>query len=218
MRTLKLAGARAAACLLATFVAAPASAQQSGADARQSPPDQLTIERVKHSFVIAPDFKVTTVDDRFSKLLGAYAGWVSDETLLLGGGGYWLTNPSRDLKMGYGGLVVEWRVGATRPVALSGRGLVGVGEATLSSRLSGLQDQRFSPRRPNRPMTAPVGVIRFNDQFFIAEPQLNVLVRMTKRLQLNSGVGYRVIGGADGLGNRLRGATGSIGLQFGIGS
>ena len=218
MRTLKLAGTRAAACLLLSFVAVPASAQQSGAPAPPSSQDQLTIERVKNGFVVAPDFKVTTIDDRFSKLVGAYAGWVSDDTLLVGGGGYWLVNQSRDLKMAYGGLVVEWRVGASRRVAFSGRGLVGLGDATLSSSISAMRDARFSPREPERSITAPVSVIRFNDQFFVAEPQANVLVRVTKWLRLNGGVGYRLIGSGDGLGDRLRGATGSLAFQFGSGS
>ena len=54
----------------------------------------MIVERVKSAFLVAPDFKVTEVDHKTSELAGAYAGWLTDNTLLIGGGGYWLAIPS----------------------------------------------------------------------------------------------------------------------------
>ena len=54
-----------------------------------------------------------------------------------------------------------------------------------------------------------------NEQFFIAEPQVDALWRITGWLRLDAGVGYRAIGGADLLHEQLRGVSGSIALRFG---
>ena len=50
---------------------------------------------------------------------------------------------------------------------------------------------------------------------FIAEPQVNALLSLTKWMRLDAGVGYRLIGGADLLGDDLRGISGSIAVQIG---
>src|SRR5207247_2100283 len=55
----------------------------------------------------------------------------------------------------------------------------------------------------------------FRDHFFVFEPQANALVRLTRLLRLDAGVGYRLIDGGDGLDRRLRGISGSVALQIG---
>src|SRR5262245_3329076 len=72
------------------LVAASASAQSTGTPATQGP---MVVERVHSGFLAAPDVKVTEVDGTTSALAGGYAGWLSDETFFVGGGGYWLANP-----------------------------------------------------------------------------------------------------------------------------
>ena len=57
--------------------------------------------------------------------------------------------------------------------------------------------------------------LRVNESYFIAEPQVNGLVNLTRWMRLEAGVGYRLIGGADLLDDALRGISGSIALQFG---
>jgi hypothetical protein len=230
MSALKTTSARAAAaCLFFSLFAIPISAQQSATTDTQNTQDQLTAVRVKNSFVIAPDFKITEVDGHFAKLAGVYGGLVNDNTLLVGAGGYWLTNRSDDQRMAYGGLVVEWRVGANRRLGFSGKGLVGLGEATLATNLDGFsrtlpEGDRQARSRPTLSLGASGrSVVRsarfmFHDQFFVAEPQASLVFKVTNWLRLNSGVGYRVIGGAGGVEDRLRGTTGSFALQFGGGS
>jgi hypothetical protein len=181
----------------------------------------MIVERVESGFAIVPEFKITEVDKSRARLAGAYGGWVIDRTVLIGAGGYWLTNRSSAFKMAYGGAVVEWFIGTDKPVGFSARGLFGGGRATLPGTVNGFpgpldRDDDGRPI-PVDPRLAPYNVA-FRDGFFVAEPQANVLVRLTDRLRLNAGVGYRLIGGAYNMNSRLRGATGSVGLQIGTSS
>ena len=84
----------------------------------QNPPAQnqpvsssgpLVLERVHDGWVLAPDFKITDLNDRTGELAGVYGGRLIDNTLLIGGAGYWLTNDARDFKLGYGGVIVGWQ-------------------------------------------------------------------------------------------------------------
>ena len=58
-------------------------------------------------------------------------------------------------------------------------------------------------------------LLRVNESYFIAVPQVDALVNLTRWMRLAAGVGYRLIGGADLLDDDLRGISGSIALQFG---
>ena len=91
------------------WLAPLSAAAQSRAAA--TPPTQgpMIVETIHSGFLAAPDVKVTEVDHKTSELVGGYAGWVTDDTFLVGGGGYWLANArGNDREMAYGGLVVQW--------------------------------------------------------------------------------------------------------------
>src|SRR5919197_6013499 len=121
MRTLLLLAA-------ALFVASTARAQNPSPAPTNGP---LVLERIHDGWIVAPDFKVTDLDDRTGELAGAYGGRVFDNTLLVGGAGYWLTNEARDYKMAYGGLLVGWQSREFGRIRFGGRGLAGGGTATL---------------------------------------------------------------------------------------
>ncbi len=188
----------------------------------------MIVERVTSGFFVAPDFRVTEVDRRTSELAGAYAGWITDNTLFVGGGGYWLANRSRDREMAYGGLVVGWLARADHRFGFGAKALVGGGQATLSSTVGdifGRPDGRDGPLRRlqlpgGRPALQPISNarVRFREGFFVAEPEANLLVNLTRHLRLTAGVGYRLIGGARSADDRLRGVSGSFALQIGHGS
>ena len=74
------------------------AAAQSGAPAPSSQ-GPMVVERVQSGFLVAPDVKVTRVDGITSELAGAYAGWLTDGTIFVGGGGYWMANQSSDRRM-----------------------------------------------------------------------------------------------------------------------
>ena len=224
------------ACVSAATLAAaaddqpldPAQAAKATAQVTQGP---MTIERVHGGFLVAPDFRVTRMDRRTSELAGAYGGWLYDSTFLVGAGAYWLTDGSRNREIAYGGLVVGWFARGDRRVGFGAKALVGGGEATLTSTVTELAfpvgpfdgDGR-GPRDPRSIVPLPVQPslrtmnVRTRDGFFVAEPESTVFVRLTRNFRLTGGVGYRLIGGARGLNDRLRGVSGSVALQIGGGS
>lgn len=194
------------------------AAQQPG---RTSEP--LQIETIHSGWVIAPDAKFTTINDDFATLAGAYGGWVTDDTLLIGGGAYWLANREHGFEVQYGGAIGRWTIGAHRRLGVTAGALVGLGDATLTRTFGDLVGDRLnvseSTLRNLRGwhgslLTAATPVL-VSDNFFVTEPQVSALWRLTGWLRLDAGVSYRVVGGADLLDDQLRGVSGRVALQFG---
>lgn len=199
------------ACVAICALAPVAAAQTAQPGAGQGP---LVLERVESGFMIAPDVKATDIDGEFGALAGAYGGWVIEKTLLVGAGGYWLANGSDDLEMAYGGLVVEWLARTDRSIGFGARGLIGGGQATLSDTRT--IAARFGGRNGRNPASEARDIrFRFEETFLVFEPQLNVLLNLTKHIRVNVGAGYRVTGYTRGAGDRLNGPSGSIAVQFG---
>jgi hypothetical protein len=209
---------------LAAIVLVPAAA------AGQQPLTQgpMVIERLHSGFVVAPDFKVTEVDRTTSALAGGSAGWLTDKTFFIGGGGYWLANQASDRKMAYGGLVLQLLARTDRRVGFGVKGLIGGGRATLGTTVTQIPGFRDLPSLPDlrrfgidldRSLRAPTSSrVRFSQGFFVAEPQVDVMVGLTRQVRLTGGAGYRLVGAEGRDDRRLRGATGSLGLQIGGGS
>jgi len=192
----------------------------------------LVLERIHDAWVLAPDFKVTDVDGRTGELAGAYGGKLLDNTLLLGGAAYWLANDARDFKMTYGGAMVGWQSREYGRIRFGGRGLAGIGSATLgfdvTSLASGARqgDIRFGVTDPRAAfpvrgtVTAPQPTairprVIARDDFVFVEPEANVALRLTKGIGVSCGVGYRQTGAADVLRDRLNGPTANLAMQFG---
>ena len=215
----------------------------SAAYAQSTPPPTngpLVLERIHNGWVLAPDFKVTEVDNRTGELAGAYGGRLIDGAIFIGGAGYWLANDGRDFKLGYGGLVVGWQSPEFGRIRFGGRGLVGAGRATLGFDVTTLRggvqpgnlpigrgDIRFGVTDPRAqaptPARAPVGTqpqtlrarVLGRDDFLVFEPQANISARLTKAIGVSCGVGYRETAQADVLRDRLNGPTANLAIQFG---
>jgi hypothetical protein len=198
------------------------AAAQPGATGTPRSQGPMIMEPIHSGFLAAPDIKVTEVDRKTSALVGGYAGWVTDDTFFIGGGGYWLANANRnDREMAYGGLVVQWLALKSGRFGLGAKGLVGGGEATLGDTISvRVPEVRAANGRVITPATTISERVRFREGCMIAEPEALLSVRLTKRMRLAAGVGYRFTGterrGTGG--DRLNGATGSLALQIGGGS
>jgi len=172
----------------------------------------MTVERIQSGLLVGADAKVTEVDHHTSELVGGQLGWVIDESIFIGGGGYWLANGSRDRRMGYGGVVVQWLTRSSDRVGFGAKALIGGGEATLADDFTILVPVRVSATRfSTEPRTS---TFRFQRDFFIAEPEANISLRLTDHFRLIGGVGYRFIGAEGRDDNRLRGATGTLGFQL----
>jgi hypothetical protein len=197
------------------------------AQAQAPAPAPLVVERIHNGFVMAPDFKVTDVDGEFGQLAGVYAGSVLDERVLVGAAVYWTANGSDTFKLTYGGLLVGWRTPDTNRIRFGVRGLAGIGTATLpveavpalSRSPLASPTVRFGTRTPPRvaPDLALPPSLRFGakDDFLVFEPQGTVGLNVTDHIVISVGAGYRAVALTDALRNRVDGATGSIGLEFG---
>src|SRR5438034_238982 len=124
--------------------AGPPLQESVGADQNAGP---MIFEPVRSGWLVAPDAKVTEVDSRTSELVGAYAGRITDNTLFIGGGGYWMANPSRDRELAYGGLVVQWLARTSAPLGFGIKGLVGGGGTTLTQTITPLTRRFDNDRR-----------------------------------------------------------------------
>jgi hypothetical protein len=205
-----------AGVLISVLFPEAATAQAAGGTSAPNSQGPMIVERVKSGFLAAPDFKITEFDKTTSTLAGAYAGWLADQMFLIGGGGYWLVDGSGGREMAYGGLVLGLFSPADRRFGFGAKGLIGGGEATLAGTVVPLYGF-YGRAIPPRPIVSPRSV-RFQEGFFIAEPEADAMFRLTKHLRLTGGIGYRLIGASHDVDDRVRGITGSIGLQIGGGS
>ena len=177
--------------ILLSLIPMAAAAQSGGPSAdAQAGQGPMIVERVKSGFLVAPEIKVTRVDRKTSELVGAYAGWLHDQSFFIGGGGYWLANRSRDREMAYGGVVVGWLAAIDRPIGFGAKVLIGGGRATST----GSSADFFDPRDDGpHVLGAPVVNVRVRQKFFVAEPEANLLLNFSKKVRLAAGVGYRFI-------------------------
>ena len=235
MRTLIVA---IAALLVASAAFAQNTPSQNAAAPANGP---LVLEQIHDGWVLAPDVKVTSLDDRTGELVGAYGGRVFDGTLLVGAAGYWLANDRHDSKLAYGGVVVGWQSPEVGRIRFGARGLVGGGSGALGVTLPtrvpipqplggpglirfGTTDPRATtpapgtPTAPTRPQ--PVSTIQSvrlvgRDDFFVIEPTASVGVRIASGIGLSCGVGYRQTTRSRLLGHRLSGPSANLAIQFG---
>jgi hypothetical protein len=216
----------AAAVLTATaaYAQAPPPAPTNG---------PLVLEQIHDGWILAPDFKVTNVDNRTGELAGAYGGRLIDGTILIGAAGYGLTNQTHDFRMGYGGLLFGVQTPELGRIRFGGRALLGAGQATLGFDVTTIVpppsgpgqvqpgDIRFgvpsaasgTPAQP--PQTIRAHVIG-RDNFMVFEPTASISARLTSKIGVSCGVGYRLTSQTGFLRDQLNGATANLALQFGF--
>jgi hypothetical protein len=200
-------------------IATSASAQQPAAP----PAGKLMVEEIQSGWLFAPDMRAADLDGQAGALAGGYLGHMLDRTWVIGAGGYFLTNREDDFKMAYGGPVFEWVIRADRRIGFGIRTLVGAGTATLPRAISDLVDpralasasDRHRPPRSDVRQYDPNATVAVNDDFFVAEPQVNVMWNLSPGRRLVFGLGYRAVGNAPLLGDQINGLSGSLSFQIG---
>jgi hypothetical protein len=209
------------AILLLVLTLAPLTAAAQDAPSTSQPPQPtpnaagpMIFEPIHSGWLIAPDAKITEFDGQTDGLLGGYGGWITDDTFFVGGAAYWLVNPSHDHEMWYGGITFQWLARTNARFGYTAKGLLGGGEATLSG-VTVVPRDDFRRGRVVAP--TPVRTV-FRQAFFVAEPEADILVRLTRHMRITAGAGYRFTVADYGGDSRLRGAVGTIGLQIGGGS
>lgn len=206
-------GAALALCLLPAAASAQTGAAVDLNDQQSQGP--MIVEQVHNGFLVAPDFKYTELDKKWSGLAGGYAGVVFDEHFFVGGAAYGLATNTHGREMVYGGLVLQWLGGGNDTFAFGAKTLLGGGRAESTGTAQVLDRGRL--------ISQP---FRTRQDFFVAEPEVEALVRIASHLRLAVGAGYRLTGADrydryafDAPGRmRLNGAVGSISLQIGGGS
>jgi hypothetical protein len=235
----RLSLAALAACLV---VASPrgAAAGEDPQGPAQPPPGRGTVvvQRVENGPLFGAEFKYTEINGRDAYHLGAYGGYLFDDTIFIGGAGYWQVdsghydygdeyyNPGYagcyygcgdyyspyDVN-GYGGLLLEWYALRSPVVSLSARGLIGGGVATV-----GWNDYAYlegpAPRH-GQPYPPAGGYYWYDQAYFVFEPQVNVTLRIAPHVAMVGGVGYRVIGWANGWEDQIQGLTGTFAIRIG---
>jgi len=150
---------------------------------------------------IAPDFKITSVNNRTTALAGLYGGAVFAGKLLVGAGAYWELDSYYDDHLGYGGAVVEYRFTPNSPFGITAHGLAGYGQLWGAAGYDGHHGRYYG-----YPYAYPY------DGFFVGEPQLRISARLGAGVRFSGGIGYRFT--TSDVAN-LDGVTGSFSLQFG---
>ena len=205
-------------CVILAAIAAPAAAQD-GSDTAQP----LGFEEIQEGFVVKPSLKLTEVDDQTGTLAGFSIGGITAGQLFVGGGMHWLVSDSDDMHLTYGGGVIEWFSNPDSRVKLSAGGLFGFGVATLDTVVGAgsgsYRGGRFSARRFGRhdglAEWQRLGTVRLREDFYVFEPQANVVFSATDWLRVGVGAGFRLVGAADAFDDRLRGYTAQVGFHVG---
>lgn len=223
--------AHRAATLLSTFLlvlARPAIAAGQGPDGSSRSyraQEGLVVSAVESGPVLGGDVKFVTVGDQAALFVGGSSGYVFDGTFLLAGAIY--ARVDRSYKSGqcdgsgciertepgdvYAGALLGWRAVHTTRATVGVHGLLGLGYVTL-----GWDGSRsvVSPQVP--PLGSPSSAdayYLYGQSYAVFEPQVDVSVRVGPKVTLAGGVGYRMVGYANGLGRQLEGMTVSFSVR-----
>ena len=207
-------------------VAAPPAEPPPAAVPRRRPPaagppqPRVDVTHGEDGLAFAPDVKFTEVDHEFATLVGAYAGYVFGGQVMIGGGGYWQANSTHGLHIAYGGPVVEWRVLRRNTVGLNLHALVGGGTwyTDYDDGYYGFDRGVYVDARSRggrAVVVVPPGYgygygYHFYEGFFVADPEVQLVIRFGSSVRLLGSVGYRATSTSS-----LNGATGGISVQFG---
>ena len=157
----------------------------------------------------APVIKFTQIDGKFGLLIGGRGGWIMNHTFVIGAGGYGLVNQIDanyffegkliPLTMGYGGFEMEYIYSSNSLVHFSIYLLLGGGGLTYKE----LNDWK-SPQ--------------VSDNFWVAEPAVNIELNISSFFRISAGVGYRFVSDVN-LGNLtnsdIAGIEGLLTFKFG---
>jgi hypothetical protein len=209
-----MSGAAAGVLVLlaaASVAASPQDPASGGQASRAAQPGQgsLLLQPVSSGFVVTPEVKFTPVNHSTGTMVGGYGGWLLDDTFLLGGAAYWLTNGVDGTDMSYGGVIAGWMVPIGSMARVGGRGLFGFGNAQMPVQYT---YQNYGRHHSGTPTTQWVWV---NQNFVVFEPQATAAIRLTRTVSFDIAGGYRLIADSGGLDHELRGGFGSIGVRFG---
>lgn len=158
-----------------------------------------------------PIFQLTQFDGQTGVMIGGHGGWIINHTLYLGAGGIGLANEIeidsapdslRYLDFGYGGLELGIVLASDRLIHATLSSLIGGGGVQYRSSYSDFDHNLETD----------------GDVFFMIQPEVSVVLNVTRHFRVALGGGYRYIRGVDldGLSDDfISGPTASLTLKFG---
>lgn len=133
-----------------------------------------------------PVLKSSQIGDDFAFIVGGRGGWILNHTFSIGGGGYGMVNRivandmqgSPVVQFGYGGIVLEYILGSRKMIHFSAATLIGAGGVGY-----------FWEQWHGYDMES-VG-------FFVAEPEINVMLNVSEFFRIGLGSSYRYVNGVN---------------------
>ena len=195
------------------FVSLKLSAQE---NIQSKPPEG---RKLHHSGYGALTTNYSKFNGENAMFVGAYGGWLINHKLMLGLAGQYLvtqhdgfgfnqeTNKRNELKMGYGGLMVEYTFLEKRKIHATANSIVGFGVITNGS--NGGYD----------PETGESWRSVDESGFLAFHPSVNVELDVTRWFRVSAGGGYRIIASSNikNLSDAdLSSPTANVTLKFGI--
>jgi hypothetical protein len=176
-------------------------------------------KKTYNSGYIALSGTYTKFNKENAVLVGAYGGWLINHRLLIGMGGYgnvsrhagFGTNPQNTqnrLRMGYGGLVVEYTFMHKSLLHITAGALVGAGAVSNGYKKDYYHGDNGEQWRSIN-----------SSAFFVAEPSVKLEMNVSKDVRIAAGGGYRYIREAKLAGITdldMRSLTASLSLKVGL--
>ena len=158
------------------------------ASAQEAPIDTLVGTGIDHTLHIEIETKLSSIAGEFANFTGMTFTLGMNDRFQIGLGGFGQTNDLDRTVFGYGGLVLGYNLRPERLLQLSLRGLIGAGHADIHGAL--------------------------DHNVFVAEPELELALNVTRSLRIGVGAGYRFVAGAGEVSRDLRGWSGSLNVEF----
>lgn len=171
--------------------------------------------KTSSGFYGAPVTKYTKLDGEFGIMMGGRLGWIINHSFSIGVAGYgWANdlhgdfpfdwNNDSEINMGYGGIFLEGIVSSHKLFHLSTGLLLGAGAVERGFGVHYGHHDHFD--------------FWDADAFWVAEPEVNLMVNVARFFRIGFGVSYRFVAGVDYEAlsdSALSGFSGVITFKFG---
>jgi hypothetical protein len=219
-----------AAVALLLFTAAPVFAQDTQPKQKPTPPqpaasNPIVVQRVSDQFFLGPEYKLTDMNGHTGQLVGATGGILMQEVFLIGGSVYHLVNGPTDWELTYGGFVFGIQSQPERAIRFGARSLIGFGTGSNNATYAypvyppfpvphgGMYDSHHYPGYPGYPTN---GRVHYEENFFVFEPQGDLLFAISNKIRFGVSGGYRWTDSSDYFQRAFNGVTGTFALQVGF--
>ena len=217
MKATKIVAALAASLIFTSAMAQDTKTE--GTTAKKDNPPKILLDMKDSTFSgyggITTSF--TKIGDAKSCLVGGRGGLIINDSIVIGMSGAGLAYPTdrekisgsdysgllKNIGFGYGGLLTEYYLNPKDLIVFSAGAVIGGGSLFFFDEENDMEDSDNH---------------RNGDKFFVAEPELNVYINITRFCRVGAGISYRYIAGinSDEFSNKdFRGASASVIAQFG---